>query len=207
MTDQPSLLELEPPAVRRAPNRMVREQRYVAAEDGDFYRTTPEAIAALMEREVFPPAIWEPACGDGAISKVLHARGHTVASTDLFDRGFGTPDMDFLKVPSLEAVGLGAGDAIITNPPFALGTAFAQHALKLGARKVALLCRLAFLEGQERGDTVFAANQLSRVWVFSRRITLWRGDDPNPKDKGGAIAYAWFVWERGHTGGHIGWIP
>jgi hypothetical protein len=38
------------------------------------------------------------------------------------------------------------------------------------------------------------------VWVFSKRQTLWRGDDANAQTKGGAIAFAWFVFERDHSG-------
>jgi len=39
--------------------------------------------------ESFEGQIWEPACGDGAISRVLEAAGYQVISTDLIDRGYG----------------------------------------------------------------------------------------------------------------------
>ena len=47
------------------------------------------------------------------------------------------------------------------------------------------------------------------MWVFSKRLTLWRGDDPDAKDTGGAIAFAWFVWDAGaprDKGVQLGWI-
>jgi len=47
-------------------------------------------VRALLSVETFEGSIWEPACGDGAISKVLLAAGFDVVSTDLIDRGFGT---------------------------------------------------------------------------------------------------------------------
>jgi len=37
----------------------------------EFYPTPPEATRALLSVESFEGDIWEPACGDGAISKVL----------------------------------------------------------------------------------------------------------------------------------------
>ncbi|RVT96309.1 hypothetical protein EOD42_14455 [Rhodovarius crocodyli] len=194
------------PAVQRlagrSPNKAARERRHADGVDGDFFRTPAIATRALLEREVFPRGIWEPACGDGAISQVLEALGHDVISTDLFARGYGVAGWDFLQQRALPH----GVEAIITNPPFKLGTRFVQHALGLGARKIAMLCRVAFLEGQERRDTIFAHQQLSRVWIFSSRITLWRGDDPNPQEKGGAMAFAWFVLERHHHGGTVGFI-
>ena len=39
--------------------------------DGDFYPTPPYATQELLKREVFCGSIYEPACGDGAISEVL----------------------------------------------------------------------------------------------------------------------------------------
>ena len=39
----------------------------------DFYPTPPEATRALLDVESFYDTVWEPACGDGAISKELVA--------------------------------------------------------------------------------------------------------------------------------------
>ena len=55
--------------------------------------------------------IWEPACGDGAMSRILEAAGHTVISTDLVDRGYGRGGHDFLADHETMA------DHIVTNPP------------------------------------------------------------------------------------------
>ena len=61
-----------------------------ARQIDDFYPTPPEATEALLNRYEFNRDIWEPACGDGAISKVLDAKGHDVISTDLNNFGCGT---------------------------------------------------------------------------------------------------------------------
>lgn len=78
----------------------------------EFYPTPPEAVRALLSVERFDGTIWEPACGDGAISKVLIEAGFQVVSTDLIDRGFGRGGCDFLKSTRPLA------KHIITNPPY-----------------------------------------------------------------------------------------
>ena len=56
----------------------------------DFYATPPEATRALLSVEDFDGLVWEPACGHGAISRVLVNAGYSVVSTDLIDRGYGS---------------------------------------------------------------------------------------------------------------------
>jgi hypothetical protein len=171
-----------------------------ARESNDFYPTPPEGTRALLAVETFKGPIWEPACGDGAISKVLIGAGHEVVSTDLVDRGYGTPRVDFLMEQRLLAPN------VITNPPFKNAEAFLARALDLGATKVALLCRLAWLEGKAR-RAMFESTWLSRVWVFSARLKIWRNGMATPGSSGGLIAMAWFVWERGYRDmPRLGWI-
>ena len=46
-----------------------------------------------MDRQKFEGNIWECACGDGAMSKVMIENGYEVYSSDLIDRGYGnTPE-------------------------------------------------------------------------------------------------------------------
>lgn len=56
----------------------------------DFYATDPRAIELLLNVENFSDKVWECACGEGHLSKVLESKGYDVISTDLIDRGFGT---------------------------------------------------------------------------------------------------------------------
>ena len=52
----------------------------------DFYPTPPEATIALLNSEKFGEGtIWECACGNGAMSKVLKDSGYKVYSSDLND--------------------------------------------------------------------------------------------------------------------------
>ena len=67
-------------------------------EQHDYYATDPDAVKILLLYETFNNDIWECACGEGHISKVLEAAGYNVFSSDLIYRGFGEPEpFDFLK--------------------------------------------------------------------------------------------------------------
>lgn len=165
----------------------------------DFYPTEPEATEALLRVETFSPQVWEPACGEGHISKVLEAAGHRVHSSDLNDHGYGQEHrLDFLMA------GQKPNADIVTNPPLGLAEEFARHALALKTRKTALLLKLVFLEGVRRTRWL-EKSPLKKVWVFRRRLSFARGG--KPQRNRGMIAFAWFVWERGHEGPpEIGWL-
>jgi hypothetical protein len=169
------------------------------AEQNHYYKTPPAATEALLRVEQFTGLIHEPACGDGAISEVLKGHCYEVVSSDLIDRGYGTPAQDFLLEQNR------TGLTMITNPPFKLADEFALHALHLGYRHIALFGRLAWLEGNARHKRLWEPHPPSRIWVFKGRQTLWRGDEANP-GKGGAVAFCWVVWQQGHTGTQLGWI-
>ena len=95
-------------------------------EQFDYYATDPRAVEMLLQMEAFAPVIWEPACGEGHISKVLAAHGYEVISTDLIYRGFGDPEpLNFLE----ETLDGFEGD-IITNPPYSVGLQFVERALE-----------------------------------------------------------------------------
>lgn len=88
----------------------------------DFYPTPETATIKLLEREKFKGYVWEPACGNGAMSVVLERYGYHVISSDLIYRGYGEGGVDFLR-SSFKT------ENIITNPPFKLANKFIHHAL------------------------------------------------------------------------------
>lgn len=53
-------------------------------ETFDYYATEPKALELLLEKESFSNNIWECACGEGHLSKVLVSKGYSVRSTDLY---------------------------------------------------------------------------------------------------------------------------
>ena len=178
--------------MRNAPNipniRFKPPLKRVADQDGpDFFPTPPWATFALIDIEKFDGDIWECACGDGAMSRVLEETGLPVASSDLYDRGYGESRIDFLTSTRCAA-------NIVTNPPYNRAEEFVLHGLKQSQRKLALLLRLAFLEGANRANRIFATMPPSRVLIFSERITFYpKGVDPRGS---GTTAYAWFVWDK-----------
>lgn len=159
----------------------------------DYYATEPRAVELLCDIERFAPAIWEPACGEGHISKVLRSRGYAVRESDLIDR-IGNPTLDFL---SPDNTAKWDGD-IITNPPYSKATEFVEKSLSLvkpGA-KVAMFLKLTFLESKSRRE-LFRKSPPRRVWVSSSRLHCLPDGKPCTAR---LVAYAWFVWERGFRG-------
>lgn len=157
----------------------------------DFYPTPPEGTEALLRVEKFDGAIWEPACGNGAISKVLQDNGYSVVSSDLINRGYGDVGVDFLAQREPRAPN------IITNPPFKLSVPFVRTSLALASHKVAMLVQLRFLEGVYRGELFDEAPPV-RVWVFRRRLPIPSGDASGTQ--GGMLAFAWFIWDQNQIG-------
>lgn len=187
-------LPLDDPKLKRA-------QSLVGSSAGrpadDYYPTPPEAVHALLGVEAFDGEIWEPACGDGAICRVLEEYGYPLRATDLVDRGYGEAPHDFLTSTYTST-------NIITNPPYRLAEKFVELSLARATHKVAMLCKLQFLEGVRRKN-LFQTSPLARVWVFSKRLTMTRNG--RQMDAGGMICFAWFVWSHSHEGPPlIGWL-
>ena len=165
---------------------MPTNRRLIDRSGTDFYPTPEWVTRALLDREEFSGKIWEPACGDGAMARVLRSTKCAVVASDLYDHGYGRSGVDFLRtrrtVPN-----------IVTNPPYHLSEDFVHAALRQATRKVALILRLAFLESGGRYQTIFSTRPPARVHVFSPRVTFY------PKHAtrrgSGTTAYAWFVWE------------
>jgi hypothetical protein len=172
----------------------------LANRANDLYESPPEAVVALMNVEKIPNKVWEPACGPGAIVKVMRERGHDVLATDLVDYGSPYQDasgVDFL-IPGIAESHSQESRAIITNPPFKNAHEFVARALTM-APYVAMLLRLAFLESEKRRDIIDNA-PLARVHVFRKRLPMMHraGWDGNHSNSG--MAFAWFVWERDYSG-------
>lgn len=164
----------------------------------DFFPTPAWATQALIDNERFDGEIWECACGDGEMARVLLAAGHKVHATDLYDRGFGKSGVNFLTATRTT-------DNIVTNPPYNVAEAFVAQGLKHARKKFALLLRLAFLEGANRAETIFLRHPPSRVWVFSERITFYMKGAA--KAGSGTTAYAWFVWDKdAKPGTELRWL-
>tara|TARA_R100000664_G_scaffold17974_2_gene26965 strand:+ start:265 stop:864 length:600 start_codon:yes stop_codon:yes gene_type:complete len=168
-------------------------------EQYDYYATSPKCVEDLFEREVFSGNIWECACGEGHLSKrMLKIGSHygiNVYSSDIIDRGYGDV-LDFLSIDVQEWLG-----DIVTNPPYKYAQDFVEKSLKIipNGNKVAMFLKLTFLEGQKR-KLLFKHNPPKIVYVYSKRQECAK----NGEFKGtSAVAYCWYIWEKGFNGDTI----
>jgi hypothetical protein len=164
----------------------------------DYYTTPKVAVSELLRVEKFASPIWEPASGNGAISKILETSGYQVISSDIRTDGvYGESGVDFLTTRKENIA------AIITNPPFKLSLEFILHALEM-APKVAMFGRVQMLEGQKRYEKLFSNAPPARIWVFSKRVSTQKN---GVGKENGTVCFAWFVWEKGTVEApKIGWI-
>lgn len=172
-------------------------------EANDYYATEPKAVELLLNEEKFSPHVWECACGEGHMSKVLEEHGYMVKSSDIIDRGFaGMLVADFLEVTKEDLKNDFSMD-IITNPPYKYAKEFVEHALEISmdSTKVAMFLKLTFLEGQARRK-MFTKYPPKRIYVFSSRVKCAKNGDFKGMGSS-AVAYAWFVWEKGFNGNPI----
>ena len=170
-------------------------------EENDYYATPEIAVKELLRLEKFDNNIWECACGEGHISKILSDEWYIVYSSDLIDRGFGDVK-DFLSSEVTEWKG-----DIITNPPYAKATEFLIKCLEIipEGNKVAFFLRVQFLEGVKRRK-IFEKNPPRRVLVASRNLRCAKNGDFDSAT-GNASTYCWFIWEKGFKGKpEIGWF-
>ncbi len=157
----------------------------------DYYSTPRLAVTELLRLESFDKDIWEPACGENAITNVLEEYGLNVRSSDIVNRG-EHEIFDFLKATEWH------GD-IITNPPFAIATDFIEKALEIlpDGAKIAFFLRIQFLEGVRRRK-LFNIHPPKRVIVASRTMRCAKnGDFANAT--GNASTYCWFIFVKGNT--------
>lgn len=182
------------------PLRVQTGKHDYAARGNDLYETPACAVRALLEVETLPDgAVWEPACGPGAIARVLRQAGHPVWATDLVD--YQSPDQDHAGMDFLAQTGSAPCyfGSIVTNPPYKLAHQFALHAVVLCPR-VYMLLRLSFLESERRSE-ILENGWLARVHVFRKRLPMMhRAGWAGPRITSNAIPFAWFVWDRAHVG-------
>jgi hypothetical protein len=156
----------------------------------DAYFTPPEATISLIniEKEFIPHYIWEPACGDGAISKVLKDNNFDVFSSDIMDYGYGSSMVDFFLAVKM------SWEGIITNPPYKLAVEFAKKAIS-EVPYVAFLLRTNFLESCNRLP-FFRKHPPARLWISSRRLPMMHRYNWTGPEAPSNTCYAWFIWDE-----------
>ncbi len=166
----------------------------------DYYATDPIAAKLLLQVENFDTNIWECACGEKHLANVFEEYGHIVRASDLIQR-CDCEIYDFLSMENTEWNG-----DIITNPPYAMALDFIYKALSIIPRgnKLAMFLKVQFMEGKERKN-LFREFPPKVIYISSSRIMCAKNGDFETMKKGGgsAVAYAWYVWEKGYKGDTI----
>jgi hypothetical protein len=158
----------------------------------DFYATPTEVTVALLDflesKELISPEclIWEPACGNGAMERVMRDRGYTVLGTDLYPQVPGVGSVNFLQTRTPYC------DWIITNPPFSKATEFITQALELG-KPCAFLLKSQFWHAKSR-LTLFRENPPSYVLPLTWRPDFLYG----AKSGSPTMECLWTVWAGSH---------
>lgn len=160
-------------------------------QQNDHYPTPMECTFGLMDEEMgFMKAhnlpLWEPACGDGAISKLF--RGMLdVISTDLFDYGYGISGVDFLASEKSQR------SICVTNPPFKLAEAFIRKALEFHEMPyVAMLLKSTYFHAKSR-IKLFNEHRPAVVYALTWRPDFMKRGAPT-------MDVIWAVWDKNRTG-------
>lgn len=140
-------------------------------EEDDFYPTPVDVTLALTElvhSKIYGRVVWEPCAGDGAMARILAARGASVLASDISPR---QPDvtkpffegkinkLDFLQAKRLPD----PVRAVITNPPFNLAVPIIEHVFNM--------------PNVEQLD-IFALVLKSTFWHAASRNALFRKHRP-----------------------------
>jgi hypothetical protein len=145
-------------------------------KEDDFYSTPSRATKLLLKKENFKNIIFEPACGIGAISKVLLENNYLVYSSDKIDRGYTKNIIDFFDLKKIPDGCL----SVITNPPFQCRynnktmrvEDWLIHSFEIGAEKIALFLKTTALAGKRRSE-IFEKSGFKKLWQFREREFLF----------------------------------
>lgn len=168
-------------------------------KERDLYETPEWVTQAVIPFLPSPPLkIWEPACGNGAIVRVLADNGYDVYATDKVD------GEDFFEMK--DPVG---ADGILTNPPYTDSAVFIQHAIDVMQRQrgfVAMLLPVDYDSAKSRRYLFAECPIFSKKIVLLRRIVWFERDDG--KKAAPSENHAWMIWSWRHQGPPtIAWAP
>lgn len=186
----------------------VMAQRIEARDSLDDFPTPPWATRALVEHVLGDKAalerssVWEPACGQGHMAKVLWEYFAEVRASDVHPYGYGKVQ-DYLTTP----FEVGMVDWVITNPPFRLAEDFIIKSLKVARRGVAILARTVFIESVGRHERIFKVTPPTTFAQFTERVPMVKGR--LDKKASTATGYGWLVWDKCDSASHprLSWIP
>lgn len=169
--------------------------------ENDFYPTEAACTEALVKylrsNSLIADGddVLEPACGDGAITKVFQKHGFEVASSDLFPQLEGAAVKDYLTHPFHEQPGWrGAETVVVTNPPYLQPWRdhFVRRTIELVREQgvVGALLMRNDVDCGSRQKRFFDAEET----FYGKLVLTWRprwipGSTGSPRHN-----YAWYIW-------------
>jgi hypothetical protein len=149
--------------------------------DTDYYPTPPEVTIALLDYLNLPlnTTIWEPACGQGHMVKVMVERGYDVDASDILT------GKDFLTSGDL------AADWIISNPPFYIAEDFIRHAAELWPCGFAFLLKSQYWHSSKRLKLFNGIRPTAILPLTWRPDFLFGAKSGSP-----TMEVLWTVWGR-----------
>lgn len=157
----------------------------------DFYPTPEEVTEALIQTGLLGlqegSSVLEPACGDGAMVRVLERHGYNVIGSDLRQDCAGIGGVDFTTLAIEDDRSF---EAVVTNPPFYVAEQFITQGLK-AAPVVALLFKSQFWHAKRR-LALFRKHPPAYVLPLT-----WRPDFLQREKSSPTMEVAWTVWIRG----------
>lgn len=145
--------------------------------NSDIFYTPAWAVKILTDFINFKnTTVWECACGEGHISKILEEVGAAVIETDI------TTGRNFLSwTPEFH------WNYIVTNPPFSIKDLFIERCFELGT-PFCLLLPINALEGKKRQDMYLKNKMTLDVLIPNKRVS-YIGSKNSPN-----FASAWFCF-------------
>lgn len=168
----------------------------------DLYPTpvdgTESVIPALLVLREYLDAkgapdcrVWEPACGDGRMARVLEWHGFDVLGTDIRETpGYGIGGIDFLKADE-QHLGWNPAediDMIVSNPPFSLAELFIRKALSI-TPNVAMLLKATYWNAASRLP-FFHEHKPAFVLPLTFRLAFLESE----RGKSPLMDCIWVVW-------------
>ncbi len=155
---------------------------------------TPFSLTWLLAENINIGKAYDPACGSLAIVKALN-KYHISSYYDDIDSEYVGSQKDFLDSEKISH----KFDSFVMNPPFDLWNSFIIKAKEYNVERICSIGQMDYWSTFDRYDTNLFRG-LKYVLVFNRKVdyrTTYREDGLFCV---GAMASAWFVWERSHFG-------
>ncbi len=169
------------------------------ARELEAFETPVWTVESILDVEILTQKVVDPCTGYFVIADAAERHGYDVETIDIHQwSDERSPNLikDFLThVDDL------TDKTVLMNSPFSKACEFIDHARILNARKIVCFQRFAWRESVERKQW-WSDNPPARIWVCGNRATCKRFDIRD-QSMSSSVAYAWFVWERGHKGAEV----